>query len=846
MSTYYISKDNGANWATFATAGIVDCVITLRATGVDDCRFAIDPALWTQAAAYATGDTILIKQDSTVRFVGRITELPREASGGNHRLSYFAEGPWARTERITFGQTWKLRNSGGTLVDVSKPRVVLGQDDAGAQLTNGAQIAAVIDFLIARGVPILKGTIDAGVAMPYNEQTMLTCADAIRTCMRWSPDWIAWWDYTTSSGGVYKPTFHCRARANLSAATVNLTSTTKPEEAALRPRADLVVPGIKIIYEKAQSYDGNNWNSYELDSAGDDTNAECVELLFQLQGVTTTLLRQTLVVEAYPTTNGDKAWWRSHLPWLADIADADLVISDEDWSGSQNYANYLVDGCIPEWLQDTVHTEEETITAKIAYVRRDGDDNPLEDVEQREVSLKLLSTDATSREYITVGSIDFGETTPTGVAAALYASWSVLHYEGTLSIIQADPDFTLVPGKTLNVSNGLAAWATMAALIQEAAISLADGLTTIRIGPPGRLEADSLVGLYRATHASNFSWSRQSRTTAEVTGSDVPGPENLPKQRTNDGDPGKKNRLQVRNEDGDANEHIIDLDPASTSFADAGDKAARTLAVREVLIPELSGSDYVLKRRQIMASESYHDPVDFLTAIPSHPFRWVQASDTGGTVEWGSVAIDGVLKTIADWTNHGTGADLTLSGVTTTTRYYIEIDFTAGTATWKSTGSAFPDGDADTDIWPILTLTCAGSVITAVKHHQWSDIHARSTGTSGDTVNFSFKFTQTSDTAGTVSHGKVLLAGVSKTLSGWTNHATGADLSLTGITSTTHYYIEVDLAAGTAAWSSTTGSVPASDADTEIVEIFSVTCAGSVITAIKQHQSSHVRLPANV
>ena len=181
MSTYSISKDNGANWTTFATAGIVDFLITLRATGVDDCRFFIDPATWTQAASYATGDTILIKQDSTVRFVGRISELPREASSGNHRLSYVAEGPWSRLEKITFGQTWKLRNSGGALVDVSKPRVVLGQDDAGAQLTNGAQIAAVIDFLIARGVPILKGTVDAGVAMPYNEQTMLTCADAMPT-----------------------------------------------------------------------------------------------------------------------------------------------------------------------------------------------------------------------------------------------------------------------------------------------------------------------------------------------------------------------------------------------------------------------------------------------------------------------------------------------------------------------------------------------------------------------------------------------------------------------------------------------------------------------------------------
>jgi hypothetical protein len=716
MSTYYISKDHGANWATFATAGIVDCVITLRATGADDCRFAIDPALWTQAATFATGDTIQIKQDTTVRFCGRISELPREASGGNHRLSYVAEGPWARLERITFGQTWKLRNSDGDLVDVSKPRVVLGQSDAGAQLTNGAQIAAVIDFLIARGVPILKGTIDAGVAMPYNEQTMLTCADAIRTCMRWSPDWVAWWDHSTLDSGVYKPTFHCRARANLTAAAVDLTSTTKPEEAALRPRADLVVPGIKIVYEKAQSYDGNNWNSYELDSAGDDDNVECVELLFQLQGVTTTLLRQTLVVEAYPTTNGDKTWWRAQLPWLVDIADADLVISDEDWSGSQNYANYLVDGCVPEWLQSTVGTEEETITAKIAYVRRDGDDNALEDVEEREVSLKLLSTDATSREYITVGSIDFGETTPTGVAAALYASWSVLHYEGTLSLIQAAPDFTLVPGLKLNISNGLAAWATMAALIQEAAISLADGLTTIRIGPPGRLDADSLVGLYRATHASNFSWSRGSRTTAEVTGSDVPGPENLPKQRTNDGDPGQKKRLQVRANDPDTNLQIIDHNPAGITFADSGDKAATTLQPREILVPELDGTAIVLKRRQVLASASYH-AAQALSSGNDHPFKFGQTSSTAGDVSSGTCRIDGAVTTI-------TNLPSSLSSLTASKVYWIEVDMSAAspTAEWKSHATTYATASALLLVFPILEITCADSVISSVKQRRSSDI----------------------------------------------------------------------------------------------------------------------------
>jgi hypothetical protein len=692
MSTYYISKDQGANWATFATAGIVDCIITLRATGADDCRFAIDPAAWTQAATYATGDTILIKQDTTVRFVGRISELPREASGGNHRLSYVAEGPWARLEKITFGQTWKLRNSGGTLVDVSKPRVVLGQNDAGTQITNGAQIAAVIDFLIARSVPILKGTVDAGIAMPYNEQTMLTCADAIRTCMRWSPDWIAWWDYTTSDAGVYKPTFHCRARANLSAATLNLTSTTKPEEAVLRPRADLVVPGIKIVYEKAQSYDGNNWNSYELDSAGADTDPECVELLFQLQGQTTTLLRQTIVVEAYPTEANDKTWWRAQIPWLVGIADADLVISEEDFSGEEGYPNYLVDGCVPDWLASTVHLEAETVSCKVAYVRRDDADNPLDDVEEREVTLKLLSTDGTSREYITVGSIDFGETTPTGVAAALYASWSVLHYEGTLSLIQAAPDFTLVPGLTLNISNGLAAWATMAALIQEAAISLADGLTTIRIGPPGRLEADSLVGLYRATHASNFSWSRSSRTTAALSGSDVPGPENLPKQRTNDGDPGAKKRLQIRATDPDTNVQVIDHNPLAVAFADAGDKAATTLQPREVLVPELDGADIVFKRRQVLASASYHAALSI--AFPAS--MDLSKCRLGYSISAGNITLlAGKLKFHGDKSISIAQAVFALAG---DQWFYIHHVRGSSTAAWASAGAEPGVSVTDLDI----------------------------------------------------------------------------------------------------------------------------------------------------
>ena len=845
MSTYSISSDNGANWITFATAGIVQCQITLRATGVDTCSLAVDPALWTSAAAYATGDTIAIKQDSTVRFVGRITEIPRQATGAQHTLSYTAEGPWARLEKITYGQTWKLRNSGGTLVDVSKPRVVLGQNDAGAQITNGAQIAAVIDYLIARGIPILKGTIDAGIIMPYDEQTMLTCADAIRTCLRWSPDWVAWWDYTTTGSGVYKPTFHCRARSNLSTATLNLTSTTKPESANLQPRADLVLPGIKIVYEKAQSYDGNNWNSYELDTAGTYSDPECVELLFQLQGITTTLLRQTLVVESYPTSGSppsanlnDKTWWRARLPWLVDIADADLLITAGARSGSHGYASYIVDGCVPDWLT-SVHVEEEVISAKVAYVRRDGDDNALEDVEEREVSVKLISTDGSSREYQTVGSINFGESTPSGVAAAIYASWSVLHYEGVFSLIEGDPSFTFVPGTKINISNGLAAWASMAALVQESYISLADGLTTVRIGPPGRLDADSLVGLYRATNARNFSWSLSARTTASVTGYDVSGTANLPKERTNDGDPGGKKRLQIRADDAEDNLQIVDINPAGTVFADEDDEDSLTIQPREVLIPELVSGVYVLKRRQVLASESYHAVVEVGLGVPPYDFQFRPTSATAADIEWGHVYVDGLITSVDNWTNYDTLANLTLSSITTSIGYYIEVDLTEGSAALISTAGDFPDGDSTTEVFPLVRITCADGVIVSWKQHQWGVIHARTSGSGSGGNLHAFKFTSTSSTGGTLEAGSLYLAGVAKTI-------TSLPSTLSSVTSTTRYYIEVDLAAATATWTSTTSAFPASDGDTEIWPILTLTCADSVISTVKQHQTSDIHIPSNV
>jgi hypothetical protein len=127
-----------------------------------------------------------------------------------------------------------------------------------------------------------------------------------------------------------------------------------------------------------------------------------------------------------------------------------------------------------------------------------------------------------------------------------------------------------------------------------------------------------------------------------------------------------------------------------------------------------------------MASSSYHAAVSMPSGANPASFGFVKTSTTGGTLYHGSVYLAGVAKTMSAWTNHGTGADLTISGVTSTTRYYVAVELGSGTATWNSTTGAFPASDDDTEVFPILTLTCADSVITAIKEHHACDIHVPS------------------------------------------------------------------------------------------------------------------------
>lgn len=114
--------------------------------------------------------------------------------------------------------------------------------------------------------------------------------------------------------------------------------------------------------------------------------------------------------------------------------------------------------------------------------------------------------------------------------------------------------------------------------------------------------------------------------------------------------------------------------------------------------------------------------------LVDHPWRFKQTNETGGNLTTGLVRIDGVNITHA--------MPASLSGVTTSTNYWMVVDVDASTATWASGAyaSGFPTGSSTQLVFPILTLRCNGTsgVIDFVEQRRFSDIAVLKPGTDDD------------------------------------------------------------------------------------------------------------------
>jgi len=656
---WYVSPD-GLTWQLCADAGIENPVLTYRTNGCDELTFKL-AGDFLQAQPYAYLSSFYLAQGTTIdgvttyvcKLAGTVTFVPRNGASAEEDLQYIVSGPWWWLEQITYAQYFNRWN-GSAQAAIGSPRVVLGQrvNVATGLVTSltpidaGAQISDIIDFAIApigatSGAPMVRGTIDTLATLPISEHTNLRCADGIRQCLRLQPDTCCYFDYNNRNvSGVPVPKFYCRKPANLSAVNIPILAT-DADTVRMTPRYDLQIPGVVIFYEQTNTVNGQACTQIILDQAGTIADPRCAKLLFPLQGGSTTTVQQQITAPPYPGAplDGSQAatlsWWQAAVPWLAQIASqpgyvsTDLAITSISRSGTHGYGFYLTEGQIHPWMTNilNVHSEVETWTATVSYTKR-GTNGIEEKVTGKQVTVTKLSTDGAG--YIGIhsgpsGSPDYsylyqteasqvsGDVVPPlhpnagSVADALFASWSRLQWDGTFNLVEQEPTFAAMPGNLVNLTGGLAAWSTMAANVQDVTVDIQSGTTKVRVGTCGRLEADSLVALWRAAHFWRYSYSLPTSMFNGSSGDTVTGGSNLARHQPDNTDPGAHQAKRYSGTDANNNLQQVQINPAADiAFANPIDKSPLTIKLVEmpVLQKQIDGSYKALKA-QVLASAPY-------------------------------------------------------------------------------------------------------------------------------------------------------------------------------------------------------------------------------------------------
>lgn len=454
----------------------------------------------TDAPIFAYGETVKILKDGAQWFVGIVISTDHDASAQDEGQTYTLAGPWNTLDQLVFQQPWyALIGTGFVTQYTSHVFLCL---TGGVLLTAADQITRVLQFAISQGADFQIGTIEGNVYPPPREERDITCAEAIRTMLRFLPDSVIWFDYSTAT-----PTIHCRPRSSLAAATVAIPSADDQSNLKLNawsitPLPDLVRDVVLISYEIRGENDGEptfalSRDIYPPSATGLEIGAMIATV--DLQGVQISRLRGTLVADAIQADS--IAWWKSMAPQLADghIRNVEFIGTPAERTGTLNLPNRLIEGQVADWMD--VQAEKERITVDVMYDVYDAEVGGkwVDRITLQTISVDLTSTDSDVGEvdYATVDSAEAGDPIPVGLAQYLQSKLSVLQYQGSMTFVQSEIGGTIGIGSVVNISGGRPEWTTMNALVQQVQEDIDNGVTRIQFGPPAQLGVPDLVELLR-------------------------------------------------------------------------------------------------------------------------------------------------------------------------------------------------------------------------------------------------------------------------------------------------------------------------------------------------------------
>lgn len=566
---------------TFADWGIsTDLQIEIVNKGRDTLTLQTIEGADAAPAQFAWGQPVTIWQNRTavrvggsIFFQGYVAEIKRVATGGRQSIQYSIYGPWWLLERQRFKQTrqafagWVVPNdptSGVTLVTALTTEIYLGEKADGTYQTNGQQIIEVLNWLNECYNPtkmgatsgrnnafdvVQIGTIDPAANIPKTRVNEISCAEAINNVMRWSPDCVCWFDYTTSP-----PTFNARAQANLAAVALTITEE-QAKEVQLSPQYSRQLPGVILYYKRTDMINGRPWIRWYTEYADGhgwgqylgygatvtllagpggqqitDYTPDVASHTIELQGGNETIVSCNIVsiplAAALDGINSDAvAFWQTLDKTLTDpcvdqtsitIPAATLTDDEDNPVDGTTFGYVLVTGQIPPWLTtDWVSAKLNTTYSYNRYADA-GHVQPCANVTGKEVHHKVILCNVPSGLYQTISSSTSAEPVPIGLANSIYQSLATLQHAGTLVFAGQNIRQGLGVGQNLTAIGPNNTYTNL--LVQSVRAVPHAGILTVTFGPSARLDAPELIELRRATMLRTMYNMPSNRATGQGSG----------------------------------------------------------------------------------------------------------------------------------------------------------------------------------------------------------------------------------------------------------------------------------------------------------------------------------------
>lgn len=544
---WYVSVGDDESQRSLASEwGIAGASIEFNSQGKDVWTFRIPKRRFDEARVFEYGAKLFLFKSSTDAqgqtfltnwFTGWAIKPKGRGGARGEGQDYMVVGPWYWLEETVWQQIWYYYTSGGVKTPEYTSHLMLnGTADGISFVSTKDTIRAALQYVLdqfAGEAPFQIGTISLPTLYPpVSEVRDTSVSEVINLQLRWHPDAVTYFDYSQNP-----PILHIKPHAELAAVTLKTAEVLSAGESAyvenveLESREDLQRPSVVIRWEVKGELDGRPVLNLVTDKwPVSATGREIGALMYTVDalGPTQTTLRASVVSEDLPDAATDNwaaasqlDFWKREFIELGNDRIANITIveagrlrlnddgtttalSTQPGDGKPAGLRYkLLSGGVADWMGGSA--QRERISVKVKFEVYDEAYNasaspaqtPIKSLKEAQIFTKeITTTDVPSGDYSGgVVTEEEGDLIWLGLARALYDPLQILHYSGSLSLLEEEASGRARPGHKINVAGSAIEYASMNAMVMSTREDLDNGGSAITVGPARQWTVAELVAL---------------------------------------------------------------------------------------------------------------------------------------------------------------------------------------------------------------------------------------------------------------------------------------------------------------------------------------------------------------